>query len=81
MKVFIQFNQPDQKAAMQQTDLQIKFSDLINRMFNFIATSFFIIFTIVRTLKSNKIELVISVIDNIIVQQPLPEANEKVLYC
>ena len=43
-----------------------------------LATSFFIIFTIVRTLTCNAVESVISVIVNIIVQQQLSKTNEKV---
>ena len=52
-------NQPD-KNANETTGLQIKFSELANCMFNFIATSFFsIIFTsayLVRTLTCNIVE-------------------------
>ena len=51
-------NQPD-KNPNETTDLQIKFSELANSMFNFIATSFFSIFTsayLVRTLTCNIIE-------------------------
>ena len=53
-------NQPDKKKnANETTDLQIKFSELANCMFNFIATSFFSIFTsayLVRTLTCNIVE-------------------------
>ena len=52
-------NQPDKKNANEMTDLQIKFSELAKCMFNFIATSFFSIFTsayLVCTLTCNIVE-------------------------
>ena len=59
-------NQPD-KNANETTDLQIKFSELANCMFNFIATSFFSIFTsayLVRTLTCNIVESLIFIVQH-----------------
>ena len=59
-KVSIQINKTYQKrqqlTSKLKTDFQIKFSELANCMFNFIATSFFSIIAIVRTLTFNAAE-------------------------
>ena len=52
-------NQPDKKRQRKRLTSKLKFSELANCMFNFIATSIFSIFTseyLVRTLTCNIVE-------------------------